>query len=346
MWDSARRPTVKDVARAAGVSASTVSNVLHDHPYVTAETRRRVEEAIERLGYAPSLVSRQLRAGRSQVLALAVPDITSPYFGRLAHVVITEARRRSIALFIDETGGDAEQERAIARGYPIRGVTGVMFCPVTMSPAELERLKSDVPTVLLGEYVPGGTFDHVAIDSMRSAVEATEHLLATGRRRLAFAGMRLASGTGPAHERLEGVRRALRAHGLALAPELVFDVRDHSRDEGYRVAGELAEAAADCDALVCAADLLGVGAAAALRDLGVRVPADMALVGWDDAPEVRYTAPPLTSIAHDMEGLAGRAIDAILARQADPRRPPEHTVIGHRLVVRASTVAPAHPGPR
>lgn len=333
----ARRPTVKDVARVAGVAASTVSNVLHNHPYVTEEKRRRVEAAIEQLGYAPSLVSRQLRAGRSQVLALAVPDITSPYFAQLAHVVIAEAHRRSITLFIDETGGSAAQERTIAGGYPSRGVTGVLFCPVAMAPGELERLKSDVPTVLLGEYVPGGSFDHIAIDSRRSAVEATEHLLALGRRRLSFAGIRLRRRAGPAYERLEGVRSALRAAELELDEDLVFEVGEHSREEGHRVARALAERRADCDALVCAADLLGVGAAAAFRETGVAVPGDIALLGWDDAPEVRFTAPPLTSIGHDMEGLACRAIDAILARQADPERPAEHTVVGHRLVVREST---------
>ncbi|MBZ6174700.1 LacI family transcriptional regulator [Streptomyces olivaceus] len=338
----ARRPTVKDVARVAGVSASTVSNVLHDHPYVTEEKRRRVEDAIRQLGYAPSLVSRQLRAGRSQVLALAVPDITSPYFAHLAHVVMTEAHRRSITLFIDETGGSAALERTIAGGYPSRGVTGVLFCPVATSPAELERLKSNVPTVLLGEYVPGGSFDHIAIDSRGSAVEATEHLLSLGRRRLAFAGMRLGRRAGPAYERLEGVRSALRTRGLELDDDLVFDVAEHSREEGHRVARELVERrspcdAPACDALVCAADLLGVGATAAFRQAGVAVPGDVALLGWDDAPEVRYTVPPLTSIAHDMEGLAGRAIDAILARQADPARPVEHTVVQHRLMVREST---------
>ncbi|MFI5660874.1 LacI family DNA-binding transcriptional regulator [Streptomyces sp. NPDC051684] len=337
MGDRVRRPTVKDVARQAGVSASTVSNVLHKHPYVTEDKRRRVEAAIEALGYAPSLVSRQLRAGRAQVLALAVPDITSPYFAHLAHVVITEAHRRAITLFIDETGGSAEQEATIARGYPSRGVTGVLFCPVAMDPAELERLKSDVPTVLLGEHVPGGSFDHIAIDSRRSAVEATEHLLALGRRRLAFAGAGLGRRAGPAYERLEGVRDALRSAGLELADELAFEVGGHSREEGYRVARVLVERAADFDALVCAADLLAVGASAAFREAGVTVPGDVALLGWDDAPEVRFTAPPLTSIAHDMEGLAARGIDAILARQDSPERPPEHTVVGHRLVVREST---------
>ncbi|MFC4464022.1 LacI family DNA-binding transcriptional regulator [Streptomyces xiangluensis] len=186
----------EDVARAAGVSPSTVSNVLHDHPYVTEDKRRRVERAIELLGRAPSLVSRQLRAGRSQVLALAVADITSPYFAQLSHVVIAEARRRSLTLFLDETGASAEQERTIISGYPSRGLTGVLFCPVTMTPGELERLKSDVPTVLLGEYVPGGSFDHIATDSRRSAVEASEHLMAFGRSSSsASAGARPSSAT-------------------------------------------------------------------------------------------------------------------------------------------------------
>ncbi len=326
------------MASAAGVSASTVSNVLHDHPYVTAEVRARVERAINEIGYRPSYAGRQLRGRTGIVLALAVPDIRSPYFADLAHMVMTEARRRDITLFIDETDGALEQERLIAHGYPSRGIDGVIFCPVAISLAELEEAKSDIPTVLLGEYVPGGSFDHVAIDSRRSAREVAEQLIGSGRRSFAFAGFcRPPDRAGPAYRRLEGLRDALAAHRLVLSDDLVFDTSPHTREEGRRVAETLVDRSAPFDALVCAADLLAVGALAAFRERAVAVPEQVAVVGWDDSPEAHFTAPPLTSVAHDMQAIATRAIEAIQRRREDPARPVEHVVVAHRLVTRGSS---------
>lgn len=333
-----RRPTVKDVAVAAGVSPSTVSNVLHDHPYVTADKRARVEAAIKQTGYRPSFAGRQLRGMTGTAIALAVPDIQSPYFANLAHVVITEARRRDITLFIDETEGSLEEERLTANGYPSRSIDGVIFCPIAMSADELEALKNDIPTVLLGEFVAGGSFDHVAIDSRVSAREVTEHLLAGGRRRFAFAGYGDPRGAvGPGQLRLEGTRAALTDFGLDSDAMIVFDRSRHTREAGWAVGNRLADLGADIDALVCAADLLAFGVLAAFQARGVKVPDDVAVISWDDAPEARFSSPPLTSVAHDMQMIARRAIDAIEARREDPDRPPEHLVVPHRLVVRAST---------
>lgn len=315
-----------------------MSNVLHDHPYVTPEKRLRVEDAIKRTGYRPSLAGRQLRGMNGMAIALAVPDIRSPYFADLAHVVIDEARRRDITLFIDETNGSLEEERLTAHGYPSRSIDGVIFCPVAISPDELETLKSDIPTVLLGENVPGGSFDHVAIDSRRSAREVAEHLLAGGRRKFAFAGYcGPRTGAGPAYFRLEGLREILAEAGIGTDQLLVFDRSPHKREEGWRVAHQLVELGADIDALVCAADLLAVGALAAFRRLKVDVPEEIAVVSWDDSPEAHFTEPPLSSVAHDMRAIARNAIDAIQARRQDPTRPAEHLVVPHHLMLRASS---------
>lgn len=338
MTDDPRRPpTVKDVARAAGVSASTVSNVLHDRPYVTADKRARVQAAIAELGYRPSLAGRQLRAGRDGALALAVPDIQSPYFAELAHVLMVQAHERGITLFIDETSGDPARELAIAHGYRTRGITGVIFCPVAISLEELEALKGDIPTVLLGEYVTGGAFDHIAIDSHASAVDVAEHLVGIGRRRFAFAGYLPASGAGPGWARLNGVRHVLRRHGLELPESAVVPTPAHSREDGMRAAERLIAEEVAIDAFVGAADLISVGAIRAFKRAGVLIPEDVAVVGWDDSPEGRFTIPTLASVAHPMEEIAVTAIDLIERRRADPERPPQHTVVPYRTIWREST---------
>jgi DNA-binding LacI/PurR family transcriptional regulator len=326
----------------AGVSASTVSNVLHDRPYVTADKRARVQAAIAQLGYRPSLAGRQLRAGRDGALALAVPDIQSPYFAELAHVLMVQAHERGITLFIDETTGDLARERTIAHGYRTRGITGVIFCPVAIPLGELEAMKGDIPTVLLGEYVTGGAFDHIAIDSHASAVDVAEHLLAAGRRRFAFAGYLPPSGAGPAWSRLNGVRDALRRHGLALPERAVVRTPAHSREDGMRAAELLIAGKAHVDAFVGAADLVSVGAIRAFKQAGVAIPEDVAVVGWDDSPEGRFTLPALASVAHPMERIAITAIDLIERRRSDPGLPPQHTIVPYRTIWRESAGA----GPR
>ena len=332
-----RRPTVRDVAVAAGVSPSTVSNVLNNHPHIRPEKRARVNEAIAQVGYRPSFAGRQLRNGKSNLLALAIPDIRSPYFANLAHTVMLEAQERGFSLFIDETGGALEQERDIARGYPSRGIDGIIFCPVVISLDELEELKSDIPTVLIGEYLTGGSFDHIAIDSRDSARGSAEYLIQSGRRHFAFIGARLDASSGPSRFRLDGLRDALVANGLSLDDRLVLAVSDHTREEGRRATEALMNQGLPVDAIICAADLLAVGALSALRSQNLAVPHDVAVMGWDDSPEAHYTAPPLTSIAHDMGELARQALQSIERRQLDPSGPPLDIVVPHRLVAREST---------
>jgi DNA-binding LacI/PurR family transcriptional regulator len=338
-YGSGRRPTVKDVAERAGVSASTVSNVLHDHPNITAEKRARVEAAIAEVGYRPSFAGRQLRNGRSHTLALAIPDIRSPYFADLAHTLILEAGRRGLTVLIDETGGSLDREREIAAGYPSRGIEGVIFCPVSISAEELEQLKSDIPTVLLGEHVAGGSFDHIAIDSRRSAEDATEHLLSTGRSRLAFVGDAPGRHSGPGFLRLAGTRHVLAEHDLAVPDDLVLETAEWTREEGERVAESLIAHIDRIDALVCAADLLAIGVLKAFSRAGIRVPHDIAILAWDDSPEGRFSTPALTTVAHDLGSIAALAVDSVLTRQEETSLPPRQYVVPHHLIVRESTVA-------
>ncbi|MFD1719964.1 LacI family DNA-binding transcriptional regulator [Amnibacterium endophyticum] len=331
------RPTVADVARAAEVAPSTVSNVLHDHPNVRPEKRARVLAAIDELGYVPSFASRQLRRGGLDAVALVVPDITSPYFAGLAHAFMAEARRRGITLLIDETDGRLDQERHAARGYPELGLSGVVFLPVAIDPAELDSHRSATPMVLLGEHVRSDRFDHVAIDSRRSAREATAHLLALGRSRLAFIGL----GTGPGRLRELGFEDARVAAGLTPGAATVLHVRESSRDEGAEALRRLLPRIAEVDGIVCSSDLLAIGALRELHAAGVAVPDDVAVLGWDDTPDASWTTPTLTSVAYDMAGIASRSIDALERRRDAPLAEARQILVDHRVVPRASTVAPA-----
>ncbi len=336
---ASRRATVKDVALAAGVSASTVSNVLHDHPNVTPDKRERVLAAIAAVDYRPSSAGRQLRGGPTNTIALAIPDLRSPYFADLAHAVIVAARRRGLTVFVDETDGAADREQQVADGYPDRGIDGIVFVPVSITMAALKRGRHDVPTVLLGEWLVGGPFDRVAMDSLASARCVTEHLLGLGRRRIAFAGLDPSVRSGPHALRLQGVRHTLQAHGLDIPDDLVLGTGAGGREEGREIARLLATRTDRVDAVVCPTDLLAVGVLSGLRERGVTVPDEVAVAAWDDSEEGSYAEPPLTSVAHDLGGLAEHALDFVFERRAGFDGAPRHFVVDHHLVTRGSTVA-------
>lgn len=334
-----RAATVKDVARHAGVSASTVSNVLHGRPSVATEIRARVEAAIAEVGYVPSVVGRQLRSGTSEVIQLALPDIRSPYYSALAHTVIQRARGLGLTVVIEETGGAVDQEQRVATSHPHRGIGGTLICPTSLTSDDLAQLRPAMPTVLLGEHTRGDQFDQVFIDSRAAARDVAAHLVATGRRRFAFVGTeRGGKSSGPGALRLEGVRDVLRDEGLSLPGSAVFGTPDFGRDTGVAVGERLPVGDGGFDAVVCATDELAVGVLHALGRRGVRVPDDVAVTGWDDAPESRFVTPALTTVAHDLDDVAAAALGFVIGRKADPARRPGRHVAPHRLVVRGSTV--------
>lgn len=330
-----RRPTVKDVARQAGVSPSTVSNVLHDRPYVAPDKRAAVEAAILAVGYRPSLAGRQLRNGRSDILALAIPDIRSPYYAELAHIINREARKHGFTLLVDETGGKLEREREIARGYPDHGIDGIIFCPISIE--KFDDSGVDVPIVLLGEHRAPKAFNHIAIDSTASAREAVAHLLSNGRRKFAFIGHQPQLGPGPGFYRLAGLRAELATAGLLLDESLILVVSEYSREEGQRAAEEVVRRKGEVDAVVCAADLLAIGAMRTLQFNGVTIPDDVAILGWDDSPEGRFSWPSLTTVKHDLEAIAALAVGSIVSQLEDSRAAPQHHVVRHELLIREST---------
>ena len=347
-----RPPGIKDVAAAAGVSWKTVSNVVNGTGRVGAATRERVERTIAELGYRPSLAGRQLRRGRTNILALAVPEIDSPYFAALAHAVIVAARDRGYRVFIDETRGDPEAERSVARGFDVRLIDGIVFSPLALSLAEVDGLRGAMPMVLLGER-DGGTppdgragqglgTDHVSIDNVRAAREATRHLLGSGRRRLGFLGAERQEAVRSSTQRLQGFREELDAAGIAVDERWVLPVDEYHRQSGAEAVEGVLARVGEIDGLLCGNDQLALGAMHALRLNGVAVPADVAVVGWDNTEDGRFANPSLTTVAPDVGALAEHAVRRAVAQVEGDAGEPEDAVVAHRLLVRESS-RPASP---
>jgi DNA-binding LacI/PurR family transcriptional regulator len=329
--------SLKDVALAAGVSIKTVSNVVNDYPFVSPQTRAKVQSAISELGYRPNLSARRLRNGRTGLIALSLPEIAAPYFAELADAVVVAAERRGVTVLIDKTGGHRGHEQLTAAGFRDNLVDGTIASPLAMTAADVDRLGRNHPLVLLGERLAHVGVDHVAVDSVAAGRRATAHLIGLGRTVIAAVGTSDPISS-TAALRLRGYHRARADAGLPIDPTLYGDVVWYHRTDGYRAMVRLLAERPDIDGVFCFNDLLAIGAMRALREAGRRIPEDVAVVGFDDIEECQYAAPPLTSVAPDKAAVADTAVDLLLERM-DGTGPPEPREVfpPHRLAVRAST---------
>ena len=336
--------SLRDVALRAGVSVRTVSNVVHDAPYVAPATRARVQAALAELDYRPNLAARTLRQGRSGLLGLVVPEIDSPYFGELAGLLADAAERRGVTLVVDQTRGDADRERRLLSGPSGQLVDGLLLSPWALSPAEVAARPAGVPLVLLGERYDDAD-DHVGVDSVAAARTATGHLLATGRRRVAALGLQPHLANQTALQRATGYRQALEQAGVAPEPRLEVPVERLHRADGARGMQTLLALDEPPDAVFCFTDELALGAMRVAWERGVRVPDDVALVGFDDVEDGRWSRPSLSTVSPDKAVLAEVAVDRLLERVGGGGGPARSTTTPHTLVVRESSAvsAPAAP---
>lgn len=180
--------SLRDVAARAGVSVKTVSNVVNGYLHVSAATRDRVQRALDELNYRPNLSARNLRNRRSGIVALALPELDLPYFSELTRCVIKAAESQSWTVLIDQTDGLPERESVVLQGIRDQLIDGLIFSPLAASREEITARRDDTPMVLLGELVAEGSADHVVIDNVAAARQATEHLIGLGRRRIAAIG--------------------------------------------------------------------------------------------------------------------------------------------------------------
>lgn len=332
--------TLRDVAEHAKVSLRTVSNVVRGYEHVSQKMRSRVLASIEELDYRPNPIARTLRTGRTGLLALVVPEIDVPYFSELARYVIDAAAEYGYRVLIDQTGHDHDRERELLTSTDRRMLfDGLLFSPL-VTRAELLGMndRSSMPLVLLGEHEFDGHFDHVAIDNVQAAHDATRHLIELGRTRIAAIGAQPdESYTTPQH-RTAGYEEALHEAGLSPDPALVAAAAHYRRADGYAAAKTLLAVDYPPDAIFCFSDLLAMGALRAAYDAGLRVPEDVAIIGIDDIEEGRYSRPSLSTVSLDTELIAQEAVARLAARIAEPDIPAEEVVAGHKVLARESTL--------
>ncbi|WP_037603462.1 LacI family DNA-binding transcriptional regulator [Streptacidiphilus rugosus] len=334
----ARTVGIKDVARHAGVSVGTVSNVINRPDLVSADTRFRVEAAITHLGYVRSESARQLRAGRSRVLALLVLDMGNPFFVDVARGAEKAAREHNLIVMLSNSGQDQNQENLYLAHFAEQQVLGVLFSPIDGVNADMTKLRrGGVPVVWVDRGAAIADGCSVAVDDVLGGTMATRHLIDQGHTRIAFVG-----GPTTLHQvanRLDGARQAATEAGLP--PDAITMVETPrldiaaGKDAGQRLLGLPSRPTA----VFCANDLLALGVLQALFAMGVRVPDDMALVGYDDIEFAGAAAVPITSVRQPSFQIGYKSAQLLIAESLTD--PDQHThqqiVYQPELVVRASS---------
>ena len=338
------RPKVKirTVAEAAGVSATTVSLVLNEVAgvRVSAETRQRIRDAADRLGYVPNEVARQLRSQRTQTLGVIGDEVaTTPFAGRMVLGAQEAASQQGWLLMLLDTGLDPELERREIRALLQGRVDGVLYATMYHRLVRLPDQLRTVPAVLLDAEDDSADVPSVVPDEEDGAYRATKELLENGHRRIGFITN---SDDIPATAgRLVGHQRALREAGVAFDPAFVVSVRAVSR-EGYAAATHLLSLPTRPTGLFCFNDRLAMGAYQAASAHGLRIPRDLSIVGFDDQREISEgLLPGLTTVALPHYAMGAWAVRALIARILDPQAPIERITLPCPLIRRESVGPPS-----
>ena len=327
------RANIADVARASGVSTTTVSHVLTGKRPVAAATRERVETAVRELQYRPNHVARNLRVGTSQMVAVVVPDITNPFFSQLTRG-LADALGADYGTWVCNTDGTAERERRFVSDVLARGADGLVIASVEPDQDHvLSPIRYDTPMVCVGDSIDHPLVDRVIAADAEASQAAVEHLLAQGARRVAT----IQGPHGLGVNRAAGYQSALQAAGVR-APQQLRVRGDWTRRSGREAMLALMRLPSRPDAVFCANDLMAIGALDAVRELGLRVPDDIRIVGFDDIEAASLVSPALTTIAnpaYETGWTAGNLVlDRLLHRHTGPRRT---LTLPCRLIVRATS---------
>lgn len=334
--------SVRDVASAAEVSVGTVSNVLNRPDKVSPATVARVQAAIASLGFVRNDAARQLRAGRSRSIGMVVLDAANPFFAAVARGAEDRARGDGLAVLLGNSDENPQREEGYLDLFREQRVNGVLVTPASDEHARLARLRdAGIPIVLVDAELADTPYASVSVDDVEGGYLAAAHLLATGRRRLAFVG-------GPAAiaqvgHRLQGARRAVAEVADAQLEVIEMPALTvlHGREAAEQMVAR--DPAARPDAVFAANDLLAVGLLQGLTIFGtLRVPDDVALIGYDDIDFASSTVVPLSSIRQPAELIGRTAVDLLLGSGVDESQASARRVrFRPELVVRASTAGPA-----
>ena len=336
-----KQPTMRDVAKLAGVSQPTVSRVLNQNDTsipISDETRERVQAAITKLGYRPNFVARSLRTQRTQTIALLIADLSNGFYHPMERAIQDIARQRGYEVFISNSDHLYANEKHFCEMVSRGGFDGVIMVPIHVTADELDKFftQRNIPVVVLGEHFDHPNIDVVYVDDEKAIYEATRWLVAEcGHKDIGFIGVPDILPPGP--RRLRGFQRAMRDSGLNIDSRFMQE-GDFTLEGGAQAARSLLKNGALPSALIALNDLMAIGAILAFQDAGCVVPDDIAVVGFDDIPEAKIIRPTLTTIAQDPHDIGQKLANALFERFENPGIAEKRVFeSSYRLITRGST---------
>jgi LacI family transcriptional regulator len=326
--------TIKEVAVRAGVSSATVSHVINGTRYVSDPVREQVQNAMAELGYRPNALARSLRSGQTHTLGLILPDSANPFFAEVGHSIEIAAFDQGYSVILCNTENDFAKETLYMDVLTKKQVDGMIFVATGDRSDSLRNLvEMEVPTVVMDRDFPELELDVVLTDNLQGGYLATQYLISLGHKRIGcIAGP---PGINPSARRVTGYKQAMEAARLAIEPELVMN-GDFHPETGWEAGRAMLSQPNPPTAIFACNDLMAMGVLRAAAELGLRIPDDLAVVGYDDIEFASYTNPPLTTIKQPKDEMGLATLRFLLGRIKDKQSAPQRALLPVSLVIRGS----------
>jgi len=328
--------TIKDVARLAGVSITTVSHVINETRFVSDELRGRVLAAMEELNYHPNVLARSLRSGETKTIGLVVPDNSNPFFAEVARIIEDIGFERGYSVILCNSDNNLDKEAAYINVLSTKQVDGVIFIAAGSKHEHLHELTTQgIPVVVADRDIPQALADVVLVNNEQGGYDATRYLISLGHRRIAC--ITGPSDIPPSADRVRGYRRTLKESGILVEEELIVP-GDFRYQGGEAAMAQLLRLDKPPSAVLACNDVMAIGALRAIRSAGLQVPSDISIIGFDDIAIASAVSPALTTVAQPIVELATLATQLLMSRIRNDQedKPRQRIVLGTKLVVRDS----------
>ncbi|QAV32604.1 LacI family transcriptional regulator [Fervidobacterium changbaicum] len=327
--------TIRDVAKAAGVSINTVSRALNNKPDINKETKEKVLKVAKELGYIKDATATSLRYGLTKVIGVILEDSSNPFYSEVLKAVEMAARRRGFNVIFMNTEKDYELEEEAVRTMLSRRVDGIIIAPTQEKSGDIQLLmKASVPFVILGVHFDEIELPEVYSNDVRGSYLAVSHLIERGRKKIVYLSGFLYKSV--ARMRLEGYRKALHEHLIPFDQSYVFEVEE-GVENSYRKMIEIIESGLEFDGVFCFNDISAIGAIQALREKGYLVPKDVSVVGYDDIAFAHFIQPRLTTVRIDKQREGEQAFELLYEMIKRKEIVNKQIVLDVELVVRETT---------
>ncbi|GAB4473211.1 MAG: substrate-binding domain-containing protein [Anaerolineae bacterium] len=326
--------TMRDVAKRAGVSLTTVSHVINETRYVSESVKQRVFAAMEELDYRPNELARSLRRGQTNTIGLVLPDSANPYFAEIGRAIEALAFEAGYSVILGNTYGEIDKEDVYVEVLRTKQVDGIIFVAAGDRTTSVRSLlERHFPFVLVDRDLGGVSADVVMVDNHQGGLVVTRHLIGLGHRRIGIVtGPSILT---PSADRINGYCKALEEAGIPCEEELLV-AGDFRPNSGYHAALHLLDLSHPPTAIFACNDMMAIGVLRAAAERGCRVPDDLAVVGFDNIELAQYTIPALTTFGQPIEDIAQVAVSLLSERIDRPEETPRRVILPGELVIRGS----------